>query len=54
MAKFATCMPLDSPRVEPTKVPPGFRAEYSKNFYVGYLRDPIGNKLAIFCTVPQG
>jgi len=34
--------------------PPGFRAEYSKNFYVGYLRDPVGNKLAIFCTVPQG
>ena len=33
--------------------PPGFRAEYSKNFYVGYLRDPVGNKLAIFCTVPQ-
>ena len=33
--------------------PPGFRAQYSKNFYVGYLRDPVGNKLAIFCTVPQ-
>src|SRR5882672_11649954 len=32
---------------------PGFRAEYSKNFYVAYLRDPVGNKLAIFCTVPQ-
>jgi catechol 2,3-dioxygenase-like lactoylglutathione lyase family enzyme len=32
---------------------PGFRAEYSKNFYVAYMRDPVGNKLAIFCTVPQ-
>ncbi len=29
---------------------PGFRAEYSENFYVAYLRDPLGNKLAIFCT----
>jgi catechol 2,3-dioxygenase-like lactoylglutathione lyase family enzyme len=29
---------------------PGFRAEYSKNFFVGYLRDPLGNKLALFCT----
>lgn len=29
---------------------PGFRAEYSKNFFVGYLRDPVGNKLALFCT----
>ena len=29
---------------------PGFRAQYSKNFFVGYLRDPLGNKLALFCT----
>jgi catechol 2,3-dioxygenase-like lactoylglutathione lyase family enzyme len=29
---------------------PGFRAQYSKNFFVGYLRDPLGNKLAFFCT----
>jgi catechol 2,3-dioxygenase-like lactoylglutathione lyase family enzyme len=29
---------------------PGTRAEYSKNFYVAYLRDPTGNKLAVFCT----
>jgi catechol 2,3-dioxygenase-like lactoylglutathione lyase family enzyme len=29
---------------------PGFRAEYSSNFFVGYLRDPLGNKLAIFST----
>lgn len=29
---------------------PGYRAIYSDNFYVGYLRDPLGNKLAIFCT----
>ncbi|MEL7099449.1 MAG: VOC family protein [Pseudomonadota bacterium] len=27
---------------------PGFRAAYSANFYVGYLRDPQGNKLSIF------
>jgi hypothetical protein len=32
---------------------PGFRAEYSKNFYVAYLRDPVGNKLALFCTTPD-
>jgi hypothetical protein len=31
---------------------PGFRDEYSAHFYVGYLRDPLGNKLAIFCTNP--
>ena len=29
---------------------PGFRAQYSSNFFVGYLRDPLGNKLALFCT----
>jgi len=29
---------------------PGFRAQYSKNFFVGYLRDPVGNKLALFST----
>ena len=31
---------------------PGFRDEYSKHFYVGYLRDPLGNKVAIFCANP--
>ncbi|NMJ40622.1 VOC family protein [Roseomonas sp. JC162] len=31
---------------------PGFRAEYSDHFYVGYLRDPVGNKIAIFCSNP--
>lgn len=31
---------------------PGFRAEYSAHFYVGYLRDPVGNKVAIFCANP--
>jgi len=30
---------------------PGFRAEYSAHFYVGYLRDPQGNKIALFCDV---
>jgi len=29
---------------------PGFRAEYSAHFYVGYLRDPQGNKIALFCN----
>lgn len=28
---------------------PGFRTSYSANFYVGYLRDPQGNKIALFC-----
>lgn len=31
---------------------PGFRAAYSPNFYVAYLRDPLGNKLALFSTNP--
>jgi hypothetical protein len=31
---------------------PGFRDEYSDHFYVGYLRDPLGNKVAIFCANP--
>lgn len=29
---------------------PGFRPDYSADFYVGYLRDPQGNKIALFCT----
>lgn len=28
---------------------PGFRASYGPHFYVGYLRDPDGNKIALFC-----
>ena len=31
---------------------PGFRDDYSDRFYVGYLRDPLGNKVAIFCANP--
>jgi len=31
---------------------PGFRDDYSDHFYVGYLRDPVGNKVAIFCADP--
>ena len=31
---------------------PGFRADYSAHFYVAYLRDPMGNKIAIFCSNP--
>ena len=32
---------------------PGFRTLYSEHFYVGYLRDPVGNKVAIFCANPE-
>jgi len=32
---------------------PGFRAAYSPHFYVGYLRDPQGNKLALFSKNPD-
>ena len=31
---------------------PGFRDEYSDHFFVAYLRDPLGNKIAIFCANP--
>ena len=29
---------------------PGFRDAYSPQFYVGYLRDPQGNKIALFSS----
>lgn len=32
---------------------PGFRASYGPHFYVGYLRDPHGNKIALFCDNPN-
>ncbi len=32
---------------------PGFRASYGPNFYVGYLRDPQGNKIALFSSDPS-
>ncbi|GAB5446177.1 VOC family protein [Gymnodinialimonas sp.] len=32
---------------------PGFRASYGPQFYVGYLRDPQGNKIALFSSNPQ-
>ncbi|MEL6959253.1 MAG: VOC family protein [Pseudomonadota bacterium] len=32
---------------------PGFRAAYSAGFYVGYLRDPQGNKLSIYSDNPD-
>ncbi|WP_298295003.1 VOC family protein [uncultured Litoreibacter sp.] len=28
---------------------PGFRDAYGAHFYVGYVRDPQGNKIALFC-----
>ena len=33
--------------------PPGFRDAYGPPFYVGYLRDPQGNKLALFSSNPD-
>ncbi len=33
---------------------PGFRASYGPHFYVGYLRDPQGNKIALFsCSTDE-
>ncbi|MFW8596064.1 VOC family protein [Cribrihabitans neustonicus] len=32
---------------------PGFRAAYGPQFYVGYLRDPQGNKIALFSSDPN-
>jgi catechol 2,3-dioxygenase-like lactoylglutathione lyase family enzyme len=32
---------------------PGFRDDYSAQFYVGYLRDDVGNKIALFCNNPD-
>ena len=31
---------------------PGFRASYGPHFYVSYLRDPQGNKIALFSCDP--
>jgi len=32
---------------------PGFRDTYGPHFYVGYLRDPQGNKIALFSNNPD-
>lgn len=32
---------------------PGFRDAYGPQFYVGYLRDPQGNKIALFSSNPN-
>ena len=32
---------------------PGFRHAYGPHFYVGYLRDPQGNKIALFSNDPD-
>ena len=32
---------------------PGFRVSYGPHFYVGYLRDPQGNKIALFSNDPN-
>jgi len=33
--------------------PPGFRPDYGPQFYVSYLRDPQGNKIALFASNPD-
>lgn len=33
--------------------PPGFRPSYGPRFYVSYLRDPQGNKIALFSSNPD-
>lgn len=37
----------------PARARRGFRAAYSADFYVGYLRDPQGNKIALFSSNPE-
>ena len=32
---------------------PGFRDAYGPHFYVGYVRDPQGNKIALFSSDPN-
>ena len=32
---------------------PGFRDDYGPRFYVGYLRDPQGNKIALYSSNPD-
>jgi len=32
---------------------PGFRPSYGPHFYVSYLRDPQGNKIALFSSNPN-
>ncbi|MFD1341566.1 VOC family protein [Litorisediminicola beolgyonensis] len=32
---------------------PGFRASYGPRFFVAYLRDPQGNKIALFSSHPD-
>ena len=32
---------------------PSFRASYGPQFYVGYMRDPQGNKIALFSSDPS-
>ncbi|MBU2980897.1 VOC family protein [Lentibacter algarum] len=32
---------------------PGFRTSYGPHFYVSYLRDPQGNKIALFSSDPR-
>ena len=32
---------------------PGFRADYGPRFFVSYLRDPQGNKIALFSSNPK-
>ena len=33
---------------------PGTRDRYTATFYIGYLRDPVGNKVALFTVLSSG
>ena len=37
----------------PDEGQPGFRASYGPHFFVAYLRDPQGNKVALFSANPN-
>ena len=32
--------------------PPGVREAYGPDFYLAYVRDPVGNKISAICTTP--
>jgi catechol 2,3-dioxygenase-like lactoylglutathione lyase family enzyme len=50
--RCAPCTRLRWPRAGATSAP-GFRAAYGPRFYVAYLRDPQGNKIALFSSNPD-
>lgn len=34
-----------------SKGEPDMQAAYSPDFHVAYLRNPVGNKVTVFCTI---